>query len=108
ADRGGSAVHVKAVSRQAFLKEHADAFFVVEHENRAAAENARIDRANGGRKRGRRAVETRLRLCGRRLSGRLRGIFFDRQRKKNRESGASNRKRFDVDGPAVLANNCSA
>ena len=103
ADGSGGAVDVEAVSGEAFFKEHADAFFVVEDEDGTAAEDAGVERANRCGKSGRGAVENSEAAdsgCG--------GIFFDRERKKHGEGGAADGERFDVDGAAVFTNDRGA
>ena len=43
-----------------------------------------------------------------RLPGQRGGIFFDGEREENREGGAADGERFDVDGAAVFANDRGA
>ena len=88
ADGRGGAIDVKSVSGEAFFEEHADAFFVVEDEDRLAAEDTGVERTDGGRKSGRRTVEN----AGRGLRGRF---FFSGERQENGKRGAADRERFD-------------
>src|SRR5580698_1476853 len=100
ADRSGGAVDVEAVYGEAFLEEHADAFFVVEDEDGAAAEDAGVEGANRcGKSRRNAAVERGVRV------GRIR---FSDNGQEDGECGAADGKRFDVNGAAVLADDRGA